>query len=166
MKKTFLFAVCLALIPLLWTGHAQASEATPQEVVQKVTEAAQLVAEKGEAAFAEISDKNGRFVWKDSYCFAYDMTGTIVAHPIKPNLVGKNLMGMKDIKGKMFTAEFVSIAKSASGKGWSDYWWPKPGEKQPSLKVSYIMKVPGKDFFVGAGIYDVSKEEAEKALSQ
>jgi len=30
------------------------------------------------------------------------------------------------------------------------------------VKVSYIMKVDGKDWFVGAGIYDFTKEEAIK----
>lgn len=164
MRKVLLCAVLmltvLALPPNVW-----AEQATPKEVVQKVQEAAKLVAEKGEAAFQIINDKNGPYMWKDTYCFVFDMGGTIVAHPEKPGLIGKNLMNTKDVKGKIFAAEFVSIAKSPEGKGWSDYYWPKPGEKEPSLKVSYIMKVPGKDYFVGAGIYDLTKEQAEKAAS-
>ena len=68
-------------------------------------------------------------------------------------------MGLKDVKGNMFAAEFVSIAKE-KGKGWSEYWWPKPGEKTASLKASYIMRVPGQDMLVGAGVYDISKKDA------
>ena len=161
-KKWFSGLMILALCLGIWQV-AHAEKATPQEVVQKVTEAANLIAEKGEEAFEVINDKNGPFVWKDTYCFVFDLNGAVVAHPIKPKLVGKNLMAMKDVKGKMFAAEFVSIAKSPEGKGWCEYWWPKPGEKKPSQKVSYIMKVPGKDYLVGAGIYDMSKAEAEAA---
>jgi len=32
--------------------------------------------------------------------------------------------------------------------------WPKPGEEAPSKKLSYIYRVPGKDVFVGAGVYE------------
>lgn len=164
MRKA-LSCVVVMLAVFALQPNAWAEQATPKEVVQKVQEAAKLVAEKGEAAFQTINDKNGPFMWKDTYCFVFDMSGTIVAHPEKPGLIGKNLMNTKDVKGKIFAAEFVSIAKSPEGKGWSDYYWPKPGEKEPSLKVSYIMKVPGKDYFVGAGIYDLTKEQAEKAAS-
>ncbi|MBC7360088.1 MAG: cache domain-containing protein [Desulfacinum sp.] len=161
LKSRVLMAVVFALV-VSWSPAAWSSEATPKEVVAKVSEAAQLLADKGEGAFAEISDRNGRFVWKDSYCFVLDLAGTVVAHPIKPNLVGKNLMNVKDIKGKLVVAEYVSIAKSPEGSGWSEYWWPKPGEKAPSMKVSYIMKVPGRDLLVAGGLYDLSKAEVEK----
>jgi len=42
------------------------------------------------------------------------------------------------------------------GSGWVDYMWPKPGEKSPSKKVSYVKgaKMPtGEVVIVGAGIY-------------
>jgi signal transduction histidine kinase len=112
------------------------------------------------ARLQEFCDPRGKWAWKDSYVFVYDLTGKIIAHSNPPTLVGKNLIGLKDIKGNMFAAEFVSIAKSEKGKGWSEYWWPKAQAQEASLKVSYIVRVPGKDWFVGAGIYDVSKAEA------
>ncbi|MDA8407530.1 MAG: hypothetical protein M0T73_11840 [Deltaproteobacteria bacterium] len=31
--------------------------------------------------------------------------------------------------------------------------WPRPGHKSPSKKITYIYRVPGKDLFVGAGVY-------------
>jgi cytochrome c len=54
---------------------------------------------------------------------------------------------------KLLFKEFVEVAKS-KGEGWVDYMWPKPGEKAPSKKLSYIYRVPGKDVFVGAGVYE------------
>ena len=57
----------------------------------------------------------------------------------------------------------MRVAKEL-GAGWSEYYWPKPNAKTASVKVSYIMKVPGKERFVGCGVYDMTKEEAEKAM--
>jgi signal transduction histidine kinase len=48
--------------------------------------------------------------------------------------------------------EFVKVANT-SGQGWVDYMWPKPNEEKPVGKTSYIYRVPGTQYFVGAGIY-------------
>lgn len=165
MKKisTMIVMVCISLV---FAKFSFAGEATPQEIVQKVEEAVKLIEEKGEEAFPTIRDPQGPFIWKDSYIFVYNMDGMIVAHA-NPKLENKNLIGIKDVKGNMFAAEFVAIAKSETGKGWSEYWWPKLGEKEASRKISYIMKVPGKDYFAGAGVYsDLSKEEVIKMTQQ
>jgi cytochrome c len=79
----------------------------------------------------------------------------MLAHPISPSLIGKTLLETPD-KGpdrKLLFKEFVELAKS-KGEGWVDYMWPKPGEKTPSKKLSYIYRVPGKDVFVAAGVYE------------
>ena len=54
-----------------------------------------------------------------------------------------------------FVALFVKFKDIANGpgKGWTEYWWPKPGEKKPSLKRTYIMRVPGQNLYIGAGYY-------------
>ena len=67
--------------------------ATKYECVAKCKEAAQLVTDKGiDTAIAEINKKDGPFVWKDSYVFMMDLEGKMLAHPIKPDLIGKNLL--------------------------------------------------------------------------
>jgi len=38
--------------------------------------------------------------------------------------------------------------------GWVEYWWPKPGEKEGSRKISYALKAGNTPYVVGAGIYD------------
>ena len=142
----------------LWAAEA----ATAKEVKAKCQEAAKVLAEQGKAALPQFNDKKGPWVWKDSYVFVYDMDGKIIGHPIMPHLRNKNVLGMKDAKGKMFGNDFLAIAKSKKGHGWSQYYWPKPGAKKPTMKVSYILKVPGKAMFVGAGIANVPKAEAIK----
>ena len=49
-----------------------------------------------DAALAAINDKNGSFAWKDTYAFCINIeSGEVVAHPVKPKLIGKKLLGIK-----------------------------------------------------------------------
>ena len=162
--KNVVRVFAVLLLTVVWVSGAVASEkATPAEIIQKVSEAVKVVQEKGEdKAFKIFRDKNGPFVWKDSYLFVIDFDGIMRMHPHVRKLEGRNQLPVKDVKGKMFIAEAMAIAKGP-GHGWFDYHWVKPGEKKASPKVSYIKRVPGKNMFIGAGIYDVSKAEAEKA---
>lgn len=155
MKKVFCIVASLVLALAMIVPAAAEDKATRDECVAKVKEAAALVKSAGkDAALAKLSTKDGGFVWKDTYIFALDLdTSAVSAHPIKPKLVGKMLTGMKDVKGKLFFAEFVNTAKN-QGEGWVDYMWPKPGEKTPSPKLTYVYRVPGESVVLLAGIYE------------
>lgn len=157
MKKMLL--ACFALSLALVTFSAQslfAESATRTEVIEKVQAAVKMAQEKGEAGMIEeINKPSSQFVWKDSYVFALTADQAItVAHPVKPKLIGKNLLHIKDVNGVMLFAEFARIGKSDSGKGWVDYMWPKPGDKTPSSKHSYMEKVPGMNVIMGSGYYE------------
>jgi signal transduction histidine kinase len=54
------------------------------------------------------------------------------------------------------------------GSGWVDYWWPKPGETQPALKVSYVKlaKHGGESFVLGCGVYDLDQTEVDKLVGK
>ena len=133
---------------------AWAESATKDEVVSKCHEAAKYLHDNGiDAAIKTIGDKNGPFVWKDTYVFLMNMDGKMLAHPIKPELTQKEtLVDVKDTAGKPLFVDFVEMANS-KGQGWVDYMWPKPGLDKPAAKSSYIYRVPGTQYFVGAGIY-------------
>ena len=155
MKRVVTLMMAMAFI-CTFSGFAAAQEkATKDECVTKCKEAAQLVKDVGlEAALEKLNDKGGPFVWKDTYVFCLDLNkGCNIAHPITPNLIGKNLMAAKDANGKLFFAEFINVAKN-DGEGWVSYMWPKPGEKAPSPKIAYVYRVPGEDVAMLAGIYE------------
>lgn len=155
MKKRILTSMLIVCVSIVFAGFAVAADkATKDECMAKCKEAAAMVKEKGlEATLETINDKNGPFVWKDTYVFCLDLDKTCnVAHPIKPKLIGKNLMAAKDANGKLFFAEFINVAKG-KGEGWVSYMWPKPGEKTPSPKLAYVYKVPGQNVAMLAGIY-------------
>lgn len=155
---TLMLAAVLVLVPMA----AMAGGA--KELKAKAQEAAKYLSEKGQAGLAEFSDTSSKWA-QTPYIFVYDLKGTIIAHGANPKLVGKNLMGLKDVKGNMFAAEFVAVAKNP-GHGWVEYWWPKKGSKTPEQKASYIMRVPNQDMLVGAGLNDYSKAKAVKEAGE
>lgn len=155
MRRITLVVMAI-VVSLCLAGSAFAAGATKDECVAKCKESAAMLNEKGlNTAAAEINKKDGPFVWKDTYVFLMDLDGKMLAHPMSPALIGKNLLDMKDKgePGKLLFKEFVEVAKG-TGAGWVDYMWTNPGDPKPRKKVTYIYRVPGKDLFVGAGIYE------------
>ena len=155
--KRFAQVVLGVGVVLCLAGMAMAAEmGTKDECVAKTKEAGKMVTEKGvEAAIAEVNKKDGKFVWKDTYVFLMDLDGKMIAHPMSPALVGKNVLDMKDKgdPGKLLFVEFVKVAKE-KGEGWVDYMWANPGDPKPRKKVTYIYRVPGKNVLAGAGVYE------------
>jgi signal transduction histidine kinase len=134
-------------------------------IIDKVAKGCEtLKAVGGEAAFDKFQGSNSEFIFAGTYIWIHDMEGIMRMHPIKYKLNGKQLLTFKDKKGKLFFAEMNRVAK-ANGAGWVDYMWPKPGEKAPSLKVSYVQacKVGADTFVLGSGVYGITKEEIEAA---
>jgi hypothetical protein len=152
-------AVALLVAALCNVAVAQ-DKATAQQVVAKVREAASTLSKAGD--LAPFNQKQGPWVWKDTYIFVVDCDKKVIAaHPIKAELVGKDYRSLKDTKGKNFFPEgWCDAAKKPSGV-WIEYWWPKPGEKEGSRKLTYGLSAKGTPYAVGAGIYDDKATIAE-----
>ncbi|HKJ04214.1 MAG TPA: cache domain-containing protein [Geopsychrobacteraceae bacterium] len=157
MKKLLtLFLALLTLTSFSSISFADSESATVGECIEMTKMAAEMILEDKDAALEEISKKDGKFVWKDSYVFAMDLKGKMLAHPMMPGLTKmKSLLGTPDknpTDPKMLFVEFV-VTAGTKGEGWVDYMWPKPGTTEPSKKETYIYRVPGTSILVGAGIY-------------
>jgi signal transduction histidine kinase len=155
MRRIIIITLALVLGLCLATT-AFADKATKEEVIAKVKKATAMITNKGQdAAFKEINNKKGKFVWKDTYVFVFDLEGTLVARAFRQQGIGQNWMNLKDQSSppKQMVKEMVDLAKD-KGEGWVGYMYPKPGEDAPSKKTSYIYRVPGQNLFVGAGIYE------------
>jgi signal transduction histidine kinase len=90
------------------------------------------------------------------YVFGVDFSGdnhVMAIHPINKGFVGKDLSNVKGAKGELISKQIVDVAKSTEAAGWTEYWWKRHGEKNPTLKRTYIMKVPGENLALGAGYY-------------
>ncbi|HAS50372.1 MAG TPA: calcium:proton antiporter [Gammaproteobacteria bacterium] len=172
MQKTVLFTSLALLLGAAPTLAADPNAATPDEVITKVYEAVQHLNAKGLAGFTDFNNnKDARWVWKDSYVFVYSCRDNVMlGHPLRPDLVGKPILQMRDDKDKPLFQELCKAGADADG-GWVEYWWPKPGEGRASRKISYAhsAEVSFKpDIQVGAGIYDdkMSVEELDKLALQ
>ncbi len=157
MKTGRIFSVVLvALLAATACTVALAQDAaTAQEVVAKVREAASVLAKTGD--LAPFQQKQGPWVWKDSYIFIQNCDKKVIAaHPIKPEQVGQELSSIKDGKsGKtIFPEGWCEKVESAPSGVWDQYWWPKPGATEPSRKLAYHLPAKGTPYVVSAGIYD------------
>ena len=100
------------------------------------------------------------------YFWVNNMQPAMLMHPIKPALNGKDLSGVKDKKGKALFVEFVKTVR-ASGQGFVEYYWPKPGKDEPVPKLSLVKGFAPWGWVIGSGIYiDDVDEEFASALKQ
>jgi|WetSurMetagenome_2_1015567.scaffolds.fasta_scaffold221840_2 cytochrome c len=149
-----------------YCASTASTKATPEMIIQKVNEGAELVAKEGEAAFPKFQGKGSPFVFAGTYIWIHDGAGIMKMHPIKWKMNGKDYIGLKDVNGKRFFAEMNDCAR-AKGTCWVDYMWPKPGEKESSRKISYVklVKAPdGQELVLGCGIYEMSEAEMNKLV--
>ena len=125
-----------------------------KQVVSLVEKAAALIKTQGKKAFPEFRKKGSEWYKDGTYIFVNNMQGASVVNPPTPEIEGKNILDVKDANGKAFIQEMVAVLKTKKS-GWTEYMWPKPGETNPSKKISYIKKVKlgNETLIVGAGIY-------------
>jgi signal transduction histidine kinase len=119
-----------------------------------VGRAATLVAERGKDAFAQLRDRTGPFVFMDTYVFVTSPEGTELVNPALPSLEGRNLIDLKDLKGKTVIRDEIAAAME-EGSAWLDMSWFRPGQNAPALKQTFVRKAQfGRDtYIVGSGIY-------------
>jgi len=88
----------------------------------------------------------------DGYYWINDLNETMLLHPIKPKLNGKNLTNFQDPKGKYIFQEFVNLCKQHQ-KGFVCYYWPYPGKDEPVPKISYVSLYKPWGWVIGTGEY-------------
>lgn len=103
-----------------------------------------------EKALAAFNDPKGPFVQGDLYIFALGLDGKILAHAIKPKLVGKGQMEIRDADENNFIKQMVDVAKS-KGSGVIEYKWENPVSLVVEKKSAYIEKVD--EMILGCGYF-------------
>lgn len=87
----------------------------------------------------------------ENYFFVYGYDGTLVLLPPTPEKEGESRIGIKDAKGVFFVRDMIEKAKNGGGIVRYDY--PRPGQKQPSPKISYATSIDGWSWMIGSGLY-------------
>ncbi len=143
----------LAVVMILSiAGNVTAGEA--EDVRTLVEKGVVMAVTEGEkAVLRAIGSPAGPFIKGEHYLFAGPLDRVaMTAHPYKPELVGMDLSTFRDNHGNFLFFAFVKTALE-QGAGWTEYMWPKPGATEVSRKMTYVMKVPGKDMYIGGGYY-------------
>jgi len=131
--------------------NMQMEKAFIEDVVGR---AATLVTKQGTGAFAQLRDKTGPFVFMDTYVFVHTLDGTELVNPAQPSLEGRNLMELRDLRGKAVVQEQTAAAMKF-GSAWMECYWFKPGDNTPARKDTYVRKVQSgpQTYIVGSGVY-------------
>jgi cytochrome c len=150
MASVFLFA-CVQGVSA--AEKPKVSKPSKAEVVAFVDKAVDYAKKNGKGkALKEFMNKKGEFVKGELYIYAYDFKGTVIAHGGQPDLVGKNLIDMKDKNGVMVIQGLIKLAES--GGGWLKYLWPNPLDNNKiEPKLGYAKKVDD-TWWLGSGIYE------------
>jgi len=136
-----------------------------QDLVSLVEDAASLIETKGDEAFKEFAQRDSKWLNADYYLFAYTLDGTTVFHPLRPELVGQNVMDLKDMNGKQIIRQITNIGRrpASDASGWVFYLWEDQTQLTPTWKAAYIRKVVTPDlktYVVGSGSYSIKIEKA------
>jgi len=151
---------------------AQDSPSTTFDVVvTKVRLASKFLEENGAAGLAEFNDPEGRWTWADTYVYVYDCEKYIVAAHPASEIVGVSIHERHDAKGYYFGQDMCDIANREFG-GWLEYYriCDSADTTDPNTayrrKITYVYRVPGTPYVVGAGIYnpDLSLEELNEKV--
>jgi signal transduction histidine kinase len=135
-----------------------------RNLVALVNDATDLIRAKGEAGFTELRAAGSRWRQDDSYIFVLDRKGNMLVHP-DPTLEGMNVIDLKDVNGKPIIQGLINAATTLPNKqeGWYHYEWPVPDGLLPRWKSSFVRLATapsGKQYIVGAGMYDDRMERA------
>ncbi len=144
-------ALALALAGLAGTAGA-ANEPTEKDAIAMAERgAAYMKAHGRDEMMKRISAKDPDFVQGTLYVDMRDLhTGIVLAHPINPSIVGKDLLDVPDASGKRYRRDIIELAQK-QGKGWVDYQYKNPTSGKIEPKTTYILRVG--DVVLEAGIY-------------
>src|SRR5215813_9961974 len=105
-RSSTLLSAALLIVALACGPAAAAEFATKEEAVAMVKKAVALISERGpDQAYAEFTNKGGRFHDRDLYITVLDLDGKVLAHGQREDLIGKVLIDLKDSDGKLFMRE-------------------------------------------------------------
>lgn len=153
MKQGMLRA-SVAVVVLAGMGQLSAVAAdfaTPKEAEAMVKKGLVFMKSNGkDRTFSEVTNKQGQFTDRDLYLTIWRMDGTVMAHGQNEKMVGRNLIDLKDIDGKEFVRERMSLA-SAKSSFWQDYKFTNPVSKKVEPKSMYCERAD--DLVVCGGVY-------------
>lgn len=145
-------AVLVSILSGMSIAYAAEGGATKAEAEAMVKKGVAFIKSDGvEKAYAEFNKKGGQFSDRDLYLVVYGLDGMVLAHGSNAKMIGKNLIGLKDIDGKAFVKERVELGKSKPSF-WQEYKFTNPESKKIEPKIMYCERQA--ETVVCGGIYN------------
>ncbi|WP_028022286.1 methyl-accepting chemotaxis protein [Enterovibrio calviensis] len=89
---------------------------------------------------------------ENGYFMIYSLNSDMIHHPISANLIGRNLVDLKDVNGVYIIRDQVDMAKN--GGGFVTYHWKKTGQDDtPYPKVAYSLPFSPWGWVLNTGLY-------------
>lgn len=101
---------------------------------------------------------------RDGYFFVYDLTGRNLMHPRQPELVGRDLWNLRDLRGQPTIQQL--IAKARAGGGFVEFYWRRPSTGRTEAKLGYVVLEPRWGWMLGTGLYLDAIEEARARVDR
>ncbi|MFH1033639.1 MAG: cache domain-containing protein [Pseudomonadota bacterium] len=148
MKKLAIWLTLMLGCVFVAPQFAQASLDEAKDMVEKA--AVYFQANGKDKTLQELNNATGQFVKGSLYVFAYDATGTVIAHPVNKKLVGTNTVEVPDVDGKFWRKEALEKV-GKDGTAVVDYKFKNPTTNKVEHKTTYFKKVG--DIILGCGTY-------------
>lgn len=97
-------------------------------------------------ALAALRYGDGGYFWVNDY------QHTLLMHPLKPELNGKDVTNTKDASGNYHWQAMVTTVKQ-NGQGYVEYTYKGPQVDTPEDKVSYVKGLKDWGWIVGSGVF-------------
>jgi cytochrome c len=145
------YALAVGALATQAPAFAKTDFASKDEAVAMVKKGVAFVKTNGkDKGYAEISNKKGQFIDRDLYLVVYGLDGTVFAHGANEKQVGRNLIDLKDIDGKLFVKERVELAQKQPSF-WQEYKFTNPVTRKIEPKEMYCERLD--DVVVCGGVY-------------
>ncbi len=146
LKKT-IFCIFLFLFSSLCLADKK------DDALEMLSSAEKFIKENGIIKAKEAFSKDdSRYRNGDLYPFVIDFNGKMLVHPVMSKMNGKNVINVKDPKGRHFIKEMVKIAKEET-YGSVEYFWKNPTTNKLQEKITFIQKVGSTNALVAVGYY-------------
>ena len=154
MKNVFFLLVSFLFLTV---AVAFVTAQTTEEVTALVEQTSEDISQNLYQTLAKINMGEHPYKNLDNpslYVFVLDTDLNLIAH-FKTAIVGRNMKGKPDVKGKLYRDEFLVVAKK-DGSGWVDYYFENPKTKEIEHKNTFVKLAKGsdgKDYLVCSGMY-------------
>lgn len=143
-------ALAGGLLAAAVAARAGDGSATADEAVAMVKRGVAHLKAAGSKGHADITRRDSVFKDRDLYLVVYGLDGQVRAHGAQPQLVGRNLLDVRDVDGRPFVRERVELAQ-VKASFWQDYKFVNPVSRRVEPKRAYCERLD--DSIVCGGIY-------------